>query len=57
MKLGRLTVVPGLRYDSYAMDADDNDAIYIATQSPPAADFSAIGCRRGWARRSTSTTR
>ena len=46
-------MVPGVRYDSYSMDADENDAIYIATQSPPAADFSADRCRRDWGRRSS----
>jgi hemoglobin/transferrin/lactoferrin receptor protein len=41
MKAGRLTLVPGLRYDNYSMDADENDAVYLATQSPTAADFAA----------------
>ncbi len=41
MRLGRLTIVPGLRYDHFSLDADADDAVYQATQSPPAADFSA----------------
>ncbi len=41
MKLGRLTVVPGVRYDHFSLDADADDAVYLATQSPAAADFSA----------------
>jgi hemoglobin/transferrin/lactoferrin receptor protein len=39
MKLGRLTLVPGVRYDRFSMDADESDAVYIATLSPAAADF------------------
>jgi hemoglobin/transferrin/lactoferrin receptor protein len=38
-RLGPLAIVPAIRYDRFAMDADDTDAIYIATQSPPATDF------------------
>ena len=48
-RLGRLTVVPAIRYDRFSMDADDKDAIYIATLSPPAADFddSAVSTKIG----------
>jgi hemoglobin/transferrin/lactoferrin receptor protein len=41
MRLGRLTLVPGVRYDHFRMDADENDAVYLATLSPVPADFSA----------------
>ena len=41
MKLGRVTLVPGVRYDHFSLDADEHDAVYLATQSPTAADFSA----------------
>jgi hemoglobin/transferrin/lactoferrin receptor protein len=41
MKLGRVTLVPGVRYDHFSLDADADDAVYLATLSPPAADFSA----------------
>ncbi len=41
MKLGRLTLVPGVRYDRFSLDADEGDQIYIATLSPAAADFTA----------------
>jgi hemoglobin/transferrin/lactoferrin receptor protein len=41
MKLGRVTLVPGVRYDHFSLDADANDAVYLATLSPAAADFSA----------------
>ena len=41
MKLGRLTLVPGVRYDRFSLDADANDAVYIASLSPAAADFDA----------------
>ena len=41
MKLGRVTLVPGVRYDHFSLDADADDAVYLATLSPAAADFSA----------------
>jgi len=39
--LGRLTVVPGFRFDRFALDADETDAIFLATMSPTPVDFSA----------------
>ena len=41
MRFGRVTLLPGFRYDRFSLDADANDAVYIATLSPPAADFDA----------------
>ena len=37
--LGRVTLVPGLRYDRYTLDADQQDPIYLAGFNPEAADF------------------
>ncbi len=37
--LGRITLVPGLRYDRYTLDADQQDPIYVASLNPEAADF------------------
>jgi hemoglobin/transferrin/lactoferrin receptor protein len=49
MKIGRLTLVPGLRYDRFTVDADASDAVFLATQSPVPADFdaSAVSTRLG----------
>lgn len=41
MKFGRLTLVPGLRYDRFSLDADGSDAVFLATLSPVPADFHA----------------
>jgi hemoglobin/transferrin/lactoferrin receptor protein len=41
MKLGRLTLVPGIRHDRFSLDADEHDAVFLATLSPPAADLDA----------------
>jgi hemoglobin/transferrin/lactoferrin receptor protein len=41
MRLGRLTLVPGIRYDRFSLDADATDPVYIASLSPAAADFEA----------------
>lgn len=48
-RTGRLTLVPGVRYDRFSMDADDADAIFLASLSPVPADFdaSAISSRVG----------
>ena len=37
--LGRLTLVPGLRYDRFSLDADQQDPIYLAALNPGAVDF------------------
>ena len=36
-----MTLVPGVRYDRFSMDGDENDAVFLASLSPPAADFAA----------------
>jgi len=40
VRFGRLTVLPGVRYDRFTLDADANDPVFIASLSPAAADFS-----------------
>lgn len=40
LQVGRLTLVPGVRYDHFSMDADQSDPVFIATLSPEPADFS-----------------
>ena len=40
LQLGRLTLVPGVRYDHFALDANQDDPVFIASLAPEAADFS-----------------
>ena len=37
--LGRVTLTPGLRYDRFTLDADQDDAVYRAGLNPEAVDF------------------
>ena len=37
--LGRVTLVPGLRYDHFTLDADQLDPVYVTSLNPEAADF------------------
>ena len=41
IQLGRLTLVPGVRYDRFTLDADQNDPIFLASFNPEPADFAA----------------
>jgi hemoglobin/transferrin/lactoferrin receptor protein len=41
MRFGRVTLVPGVRYDRFSLDADGNDQVFLATLSPAPSDFSA----------------
>ena len=41
METSRVTITPGVRYDRFATDADQHDAIYLAAMSPEPVDFSA----------------
>lgn len=41
IRLDRLTIVPGLRYDRFSMNADQMDVVYLAGLNPVPADFSA----------------
>jgi hemoglobin/transferrin/lactoferrin receptor protein len=41
MRLGALTLVPGVRYDRFSLDADANDAVFLASLSPTPVDFHA----------------
>jgi hemoglobin/transferrin/lactoferrin receptor protein len=49
MRVGRLTLLPGVRFDRFSLDADSNDQVFIASLSPAAADFSdhAVSSRLG----------
>ena len=40
LQFGRLTLVPGVRYDHFALDANQDDPVFIASLAPEAADFS-----------------
>ena len=39
MQLGRLTLMPGVRYDRFSLDADQTDPVFIASLKSEAADF------------------
>lgn len=41
LETSRVTITPGVRYDRFATDADQHDAIYLATLSPEPVDFAA----------------
>lgn len=57
LQAGRLTLLPGLRYDRFTLDADENDRVYIDNQNPAAVDFSAdrVSARVGASLRVTDT--
>ena len=57
LQLGRLSFVPGVRYDHFALDANQNDPIFIASLNPEAADFSdgAVSPKLGVAANLTDT--
>ena len=40
IRFGRVTVVPGLRYDHFSLDANQADPVFIASLNPEAVDFS-----------------
>ena len=39
LQLGRVTLVPGLRYDHFTLDANQHDPVYAASLNPQAVDF------------------
>ncbi len=58
VRLGNLTVVPGIRYDRFALDADETDAVYAGEHGVPSDSTSdAVSGRIGAALRvGTATT-
>ena len=40
LRFARVTLVPGVRYDNFALDADQRDPIFLASLHPEPADFS-----------------
>ena len=40
LQFGRFSFVPGVRYDHFALDANQLDPVFIASLAPEAADFS-----------------
>ena len=55
IQFGRITLVPGVRYDHYALDANQADPVFVASLNPEAADFSdgALSPKIGMAARLT----
>lgn len=57
IRLGRLTVVPGIRYDRFSLDADEGDQVYVGEHGMPADTTSdAVSSRVGAALRVGATT-
>lgn len=57
VRLGNLTVVPGIRYDRFALDADETDPVYTGEHGTPADSTSdAVSSRIGAALRVGTTT-
>ena len=40
VRFGRVTLVPGARYDHFSLDANQADPVFVASLNPEAADFS-----------------
>ena len=40
LQVGRFTLLPGVRYDHFALDANQSDPIFLASLNPEPADFS-----------------
>ena len=40
IRFGRVTLVPGVRYDHFSLDANQADPVYIASLNPEATDYS-----------------
>ena len=40
IRFGRVTLVPGVRYDHFSLDANQADPVFIASLNPEPADFS-----------------
>ena len=40
IRFGRITLVPGVRYDHFSLDANQADPVFIASLNPEPADFS-----------------
>ena len=40
IRFGRVTLVPGVRYDHFSLDANQADPVFVASLNPEAADFS-----------------
>ena len=40
IRFGRFTLVPGVRYDHFSLDANQADPVFVASLNPEAADFS-----------------
>ena len=55
IRLGRITLVPGVRYDHYSLDANQADPIFVASLNPEPADFAdaALSPKIGMAARLT----
>ena len=40
IRFGRVTLVPGVRYDHFSLDANQADPVFVASLNPEAADYS-----------------
>ena len=59
IQFGRVTLVPGVRYDHFSLDANQADPVFVASLNPEAADFSAgaLSPKIGMAARLTDVVR
>ncbi|MCY3931901.1 MAG: TonB-dependent receptor plug domain-containing protein [Acidobacteria bacterium] len=57
LRWNRITLIPGVRYDSFVVDADASDDVYIAAGGQPAASWTRTRSHPSSARHSNSTER